>query len=282
MVAWLPRVSNAVRRRSADPTPSLADRPEQAVVGRGGVGLLWWAMPRVLAGVFVGVGAYGAWLLLTSPRFAGGLGFDFGIYRDAAGRWLTNGQFYTPSQILGPYAATEGAVLYPPVALLLFLPFTVLPGVLWWAIPLAITAWRVVALRPSAWGWLAITALACWPYDVEFVFTGNPTIWIVAIVALATRWSWMSAFVLLKPSLVPFALAGARTFKWWLALAVFGLVSLVFLPMWADWIRVVLNARGPFSGPLYSLKDLPIMLLPIAAWVTRSRELAAQGSDQPR
>jgi hypothetical protein len=228
---------------------------------------------RVFAAVLIVfcllVGADTAIILFTAPGSA--LGYDFSIYRDATVRWVHGGFFYYPEQLAGPYTVLDGHVLYPPVALLLFVPFTILPAILWWLVPLSIIAWRLVALRPSIWGWLAVLVLVCRPYDVQIVFAGTPTIWIVALLAVASRWPWVSAFVLVKPTLLPFALVGIRTRGWWLALAIFGAACLLFAPMWPDWIRVVLNARGPFSGLLYSLKDVPLMLVPVVAWIARSR-----------
>ena len=135
-------------------------------------------------------------------------------------------------------------------------------------------------MRPSTWGWVAIAALACWPYSLELAFVGNPTIWIAALLALATRWPWVNAFLLVQPSLFPFALAGIRTRSWWVALAVFLIASALFLPMWLDWTKVVLYARGPFSGLLCSVTNLTWMLIPTVAWFTRTRagQVVSMGS----
>jgi len=226
-------------------------------------------------GLALAVGALTLWALFTSPVFAPSAGYDFGIYRAAAERWLSGGFYFYPEQLAGPYQVISGHVMYPPVALVLFIPFTVLPGLLWWAVPLGTIAACTIRLRPSLWGWAAILALLCWPYSLELAFAGNPTLWIAAILALSTRWPWVSAFVLLKPSLAPFALAGARTREWWIALAVFAGVSALFLPMWADWVRAVVNARGPFAGLFYSVKDLTWMAIPTVAWVSRRRATLA-------
>lgn len=229
-------------------------------------------MPRVLTGVLLIMAAYSASLLLTEPRF-GAPGSDFGIYRDAATRWLHGGFFYYPEQLAGPYVALGGHVMYPPPTLLLFAPFTVLPAFLWWALPVGIVVWRVVTLRPSAWGWAGIAACLAWPMGLEMIYTGNPVIWVVAALALATRWPWVSVLVFAKPSLFPFAFVGARHRSWWLALGACALISGLFLPMWPDWIAAVLNARGQFSGPLYSLRDVPLLLVPLVAWAARPRKL---------
>lgn len=228
----------------------------------------------VLAGLFLLVGAFTLYTLFTSPLYAPSAGYDFGIYRAAAARWLAGGPYFYAEQLSGPYQVISGHVLYPPVGLVLFIPFTVLPALLWWIVPLGAIAACTIWLRPSRWGTVAILALVCWPYSLELAFAGNPTIWIAAILAVATRWPWVSAFVLLKPSLFPFALAGARTRAWWVALAVLALACLAFAPMWGDWLRAITNARGPFSGLFYSVKDLPWMLVPTVAWLTRTRRSA--------
>ena len=47
-------------------------------------------------------------------------------------------------QLAGPYDVTLMTdVLYPPSALLLFVPFSILPIVLWWVVPIAITGYSV-------------------------------------------------------------------------------------------------------------------------------------------
>ena len=70
------------------------------------------------------------------------LGGDFLVYRDAAARWVSGGGFYWLWQLSGRYAIWVGPspILYPPVILLLLVPFTILPPFLWWAIPSAMIA----------------------------------------------------------------------------------------------------------------------------------------------
>jgi hypothetical protein len=219
-----------------------------------------------LIGVSAVVAAYCVFIILTRSQLPPG--FDFAIYHDGAARWLAGGPFYDPAQ-MAPYEVIAGSVLYPPVALVLFVPFVFLPGVLWWAIPIGIVAWHVCRMRPGLWGWVGISLCLADPQTIQLIQAGNPVMWIAAAFALSFRWPWVGVFVLLKPSLFPFALGGIRTREWWVALGVLALVSLVFLPMWVDWVRVVLNARGPLSGLLYSLKDVPMMLIPLIAWWAR-------------
>ena len=90
----------------------------------------------------------------------------------------------------------------------------------------------------------------------------------MAAVALGTIYRWPSVFALIKPSLFPFALFGANRRSWWLALAAFAALSLPFGSMWADWVASVVNSRG--GGILYSALEIPMLLLPLVAWLGRT------------
>ena len=46
--------------------------------------------------------------------------------------------------------------------------------------------------------------------------------------------------------------------------------------LWLDYATVILNARGPLVSPLYSLRDAPLLMIPIFAWLGRGRH------DRPR
>lgn len=200
------------------------------------------------------------------------VGVDYVLYRDAAARWLAGGPFFQPYQLAGPYDISAGDILYPPVGLWLFVPFAILPAplaaVLWWSIPIGITAWAAWRLRPRPQAWPLIALCLAWPTTPLKVWTGNPVIWAVAAVALGTLYRWPSVFALLKPSLFPFALFGANRRSWWLALAVFIAMSLPFGQMWGDWAASVVNSRG--GGILYSSLEIPMLLLPIVAWLGRT------------
>ena len=196
-------------------------------------------------------------------------GVDFVLYRDAAARWLAGGPYFEPYQLAGPYPIHAGDILYPPVALWLFVPFTVLPAVLWWAIPIGVTAWAVWRLRPAPAWWPLIALCVAWPTTLLKTWTGNPVIWSVAALSLGVLYAWPSVFVLIKPSLFPFALFGANRRSWWLALAAFGVLCLPFGSMWADWVTSLVNSTG--GGILYSTLEIPMLLIPLAAWLGRSR-----------
>lgn len=199
-----------------------------------------------------------------------GVGVDFYFYRDAAARWIDGGPFYLDFQLAGPYVVWGlPATLYPPTALLLFTPFTVLPPVTWWAIPIGIVVTIVAYHRPRPATWPVLAMCLWFPTTAEVVYAGNSVIWVVAAVALATVWHWPGLFVVLKPTLGPFALIGCWHRSWWVALAALVLISLPFGSMWLDYVTAVLNTRDP-NGILYSLNQVPTVLIPVVAWLGSS------------
>jgi hypothetical protein len=198
------------------------------------------------------------------------IGGDFFGYLAAARTWLETGAFYLPRQLHGAYQIEIGDVLYPPTVLWLLVPFTVLPAVAWWAIPLGITAVVIRGWRPSVYWWPLMAAGFAFPDSPYMIVRGTPTIWLVAGVAAALRWRWPGALVLLKPSLLPFALIGIRSRGWWIAVGVLALATLPLLGLVPNWLAAVLDGQGK-SGLLYSAKDLPIVSIPVFAWLGRTR-----------
>lgn len=196
---------------------------------------------------------------------------DVELYRDAAARWLAGGSFYEPRQLRAPYEVAHGDILYPPVALWLFAPAAVLPSapafLLWWGIPAAVTAWAVRRVRPRPAVWPLIALCLAWPTTPLKVWTGNPVIWGLAAMALAIVWRGGAPFVLLKPSLFPFALFGIAQRAWWGGFAVLVALSVPFGSMWLDWATAVANSRG--GGLLYSTLEAPLLALPLVAWAGR-------------
>jgi len=205
----------------------------------------------------------------TLPNFNGYGAVDYNLYMGVAMRWLDGGPYFQPYQLAGPYSIQAGDVLYPPVALWLFVPFTVMPALLWWLIPLGTTAWVVISMRPSVVVWPLLSLCLVWPPTLVKVVTGNPVIWAVAAIALACLYKWPAVFVLLKPSLAPVALFGAKHRSWWVALGVLVLLSLPFTSLWPDWITSLANSRG--GGLAYSILELPMLALPLVAWAGRTR-----------
>lgn len=197
------------------------------------------------------------------------LGVDYQLYMDVTRRWLAGGPYFEPYQLAGPYEIRAGDVLYPPVALLFFAPFTVLPALLYWAVPIAILVWVVWHWRPRPEVWPLIAFCAAWPTTALKTWTGNPVLWIAAALAVATLWRGAAVLVLLKPSLLPFAFFGIRRREWWISLAVLTVLSVPFGSMWADWLTALQNSRG--GGWLYSALEIPFLALPLVAWAGRTR-----------
>lgn len=216
------------------------------------------------------------WSAYSDPTIlAFNAGADFQLYHDATDRWLHGGPFYEPYQVAGPYEVMRGDILYPPPALILFVPFLFLPAFLWWVVPIGITLWAIARLRPDPIVW-PVMALCLWfPNTGIKLLTGNPVLWSLAAIALGTIYYWPAVLVAIKPTLAPIALFGSWTRRWWYALAGFAAVSLLFLPMWPDFIAVIRNAQHP-AGPLYSVGEVPMLLIPVIAWLGR-RPLLGSG-----
>lgn len=196
---------------------------------------------------------------------------DYRIYMTATRAWMAGGPFYHPATITTPYQVFGSLpILYPPVALYLFAPFTLLPAFLWWAVPFGLTAFALWRLRPAPWAWPIMLLLMQSGSIPALIWHGNPVMWVLACVALATVYGWTGPLALVKPSLLPFALVGVRRRSWWIALAVMVAISLPFGAMWIDWIRVILNGRGG-GGIFYSIGEMPLLLVPLVAWLARQR-----------
>lgn len=233
--------------------------------GRTAVG---WAIVAALAVI---VGFQLVFGILRSEYAPVWVGHDYRLYIGAAAEWLRSGQFYHSYQLAGPYPVSNSEILYPPVILALLVPFTVLPAVLWWAIPIGVTLWVIASHRPGPWHIAAMLALLALPlefgtsYSLSSIVNGNPVIWVVMFVALATRFPVFGPFALVKFTLAPFALVGIRSRAWWVGLMMLGLLSLAFLPMWADYLTALSNAQTPMPL-LYSLRQFPLVAIPLVAY----------------
>lgn len=230
---------------------------------------LWAIVAAALAlGLLVDVVNLGPALTEAGRLTAGG---DLYLYQRATQHWLAGGGFYPTYQLTSPYSISGFEILYPPIALALFLPSLHLPTPLWWILPFAIVLGTVIYWRPRPWGWAAVALCAASYPTIILVHQGNPAMWIAAAVAVGTVWRPAAAFVVLKPSLFPLAFFGVRDRGWWFMAALFVLVSLMLLPMDLEWLRVLLNARGPHASLLYSATDLTLVGMPLVAWIARGR-----------
>ena len=109
-------------------------------------------------------------------------------------------------------------------------------------------------------------ALCLLPATEQF-WAGNTGIWLAAGVALAASFGWPSVVCFIKPTLFVFAGVGAWRCSWWIAVAILVAVSLPFGSMWIDYVHVGLNARYTGGGLAYSAYEIPLLLIPIAAWI---------------
>lgn len=206
------------------------------------------------------------------------IGVDFDTYLNAAGHWAQTGEWYRPYQLEGPYDVWgfqhgSGPILYPPTAILLYLPFQVIPHPLYWLVPLVGTAAIVVSHRPPWQAWPLIVGLAIYPGAViNTAWNGNIVMWGLFFVALATRWPFFGSWVLLKPTLAPFALVGIWRRQWWLGLGVLALASLPFAYLFADYVTVLRNAQTADGIVFYATAWL-VMLIPLIAWASGHREV---------
>jgi hypothetical protein len=218
------------------------------------------------------------WLLafVTYPQGVLGLvGADFHIYRDAAHSLFAGGPWYLDRQLHGPYSIEYGDILYPPVIAWLLGNFVPLPTALWWFVPTVTIVSALVANLPRPWARALILLCLVPPLTFEQLLKGNPVIWLMAGEAIALARGWGMAFILLKPSLFPFALIGFRKLSWWVSLAALFVASIPFLSDTLLYPQVILDSRG--GGLLYSIRDVPLLLIPILIWVGGRRRAEAQG-----
>ena len=241
-----------------------------------------WIAPRLVLAVFAGYLAFRWGALIVTGHVEALWLKDHHLYMEATRGWLAGGSFYPDWQTSGPYEIRWGAILYPPIALLLFVPFTFLPGWLWIIVPLGVTLAVVASHRPGIWRMAVIAVvLASNPMEILDYTAGTPTIWIVMFVALATRWPWWSALVLAKPTLIVFGLLGVRSRTWWLAAIAMSLVTLAFWSMTITWFGVLFDMSG--VTVLYSVPNAALVLVPlIAGYPTMRSRLASAWPIGPR
>ncbi len=206
------------------------------------------------------------------------MGVEFQQILDHSRRWLSGGNYYLDRQLQGPYRWMGGESLYPPPMALFVGAFTVLPEVLWWAVPLTVITLSLVRSRPAIWAWPILAAVFWYPRTQELILYGNPSMWVAAAVAAGTIWGWPAVGVILKPTLAPLALVGAWRRSWWVALASLGLIGLAFGAMWLDYVRVVINSAQSWGQSWdYSLRDVPLCLAPLVACLSGPRRVLPWG-----
>src|SRR5215217_7938528 len=130
------------------------------------------ALARV-TGVAFGAAAVWYWVRLWSEGMPGFAGRDIRQYLEATRRWLETGTPYLAHEVAAPFTYSEATFLHPPISLVLFGPFLVLPLVLWWAIPFAIVVAFVVWCRPAAWAWPLVGFALLWHHTGVAVVVGN-------------------------------------------------------------------------------------------------------------
>jgi len=171
-----------------------------------------------------------ALLFSTMGRPAITLGLDFNIYMERTRAWLAGDGFYQAHQLAGPYTVTQHPrpAFYPPLLLYLTIPFTILPAIFWWLIPLGIIVFALWKIRPPMWTWPILAALLVYPRTWVMLLYGNPSMWAFGALVAGLAWTWPSAWALLKPTLGPFALLGIHRRAWWVGAGVALVLALPF------------------------------------------------------
>jgi len=226
---------------------------------------------RILALSLTGVIAViGLWEVVFLVRYIASqdaIGIDQAFYRTVGQRWLDTGVYYLPHQLAGPYLVTpEVDVLYPPIALMLFVPLVWTPFPLWWIMPAIVFVYAGWRLRPTLWTWPIIVFLMAWPRSISNVIYGNSDMWILTFIAAGVLIAWPAVLVFIKPSVLPLAFIGSRRRSWWVAFGVLALISIPMLALWRDFFVVIRNSDARWY---YSLDDLPPLFIPIVAWLGR-------------
>jgi hypothetical protein len=195
------------------------------------------------------------------------IGTDHQFYKRIGETWLDTGQFYLPHQLAGAYIIrTDVDVMYPPLAIPFFVALHWLPWPLWYAIPLGVVIGLVLYWRPAAWTWPILALLLAWPRGVSNMIYGNSDMWVMAAIAGGLAIGWPAVFVLLKPSVAPFALVGVRHRSFWIGLAIFAVCCMLTLDLWREYLTAVRNSDAAWY---WSLDDMPPLFIPIVAYLGR-------------
>lgn len=240
-----------------------------------------WRAGAIVVALLVGLETLWLGFVIVPASDVWFLGMDYAFYRDLGARFLTEGTYYWAHQLQGPYEGTLMVdVFYPPHALVLFMAAAMLPAVIWWIVPVVVLVYVCWRLQPPAWAWILMLALVAWPRAIGAYLFGNTDIWMVAAVAGGIRWGWPAALLFLKPTIVLFVLPAVRHRGFWLGTTLVALATIAVLPLTADYVTAMRNLTIRADYPLGSL---PLMLVPIVAWVTSAsfRTSRAKRADAP-
>ena len=227
----------------------------------------------VLTLLLIVIGAWEAEIITRAARTGNtiAVGYDLNLYLDHAQRWLDGGGFYLPVQVSGsPYQIdVVNGNTYPPVLLYVLVPFALgLPLILWWAIPIGVTAAAMWASRPVWWAWPVLAAVFVYPRTWNLIVMGNPAMWAIAAVVAGVAWGWPAIGAGLKLTFAPLMLVGYGRRGWWPALGIGLLLCLPFGAMWVEYAISLVNVRTSW-GPDYLLGEWPIALALAAAAASR-------------
>jgi hypothetical protein len=92
--------------------------------------------------------------------------------------------------------------------------------------------------------------------------------WTATMFGAGFMLGWPAALLLLKPSLAPLAIAGARRRSWFLAIGIIAVGTVVMLAESERYLTILRNQRG--ADVLYSIVD-PLFAVPLLGWIGRSR-----------
>jgi hypothetical protein len=220
-----------------------------------------WYLAAILGGLVLA-----EFVVMVRSTPAADFGTDFRFFVGVGQRFLEDGSYYLPRQLTGETYALLPAtdVMYPPTALLLFVPTAILGAAFWWGVPVVVTLYVLWWLRPSALAVCAMLVLLAWPRAMGAYLFGSTDIWMAAFVAGGIRWGWPTVLLVLKPTLLPLALLGLRRRSWWIVAGLLAAVSLPMLPLWLDYLTAARNLQ---IDPTYSLGSLPLLMVPVVGWL---------------
>ena len=214
----------------------------------------------ILSGVIaVGIALEVVEILTNLDRLAFPIDGDRVLYMDAARSWLNGTGFYHDYQLAGPYDVRSGDILYPPPMLLVFAPLAaILPE------PLSASSTTpsrsgspspVISFRrPSSVG-----RPSCSASGGRRRSSSSPAATPASGHGLHGARDVLASVVRARvpeADARPVRLLRREPLAWWVALGVLGLVSLLFLPMWFDYVAAINDGGG---GLFYSIGQAPML-----------------------